>query len=268
MVFSEKLFQVFSTLIHDQFGIYISPIKKGMLQAKLNSLMRRHQLADYMDLYRLLTGPTKGEHLKDLAEVITTNKTEFFREVSHFDFIRQRLPYILNQNPRIQRDQEIRAWSAGCSTGEEPYTLAMVLLESVPTDVRIRIMATDINCQVLSKAQQGLYPADLQNKIDRYLLSKYFHRVENGLQVNDVLRRLVSFRLFNLMNRFPFRNPVDMIFCRNVMIYFDLPVQEALLAKFYEVLSPGGLLFIGHSESLSNRRHSFKYVQPTIYIKQ
>ncbi len=263
--FGDREFRQFSELVYQQFGIHLTPAKQAMLQAKLGQLLRRHGLSDYQELYRLLTGVEQQRYLVDLADVITTNKTEFFREVGHFDFIRQRMQFILQQNPRISRSQEIRAWSAGCSTGEEPYTLGMVLLESLPSEIRIRILATDINHRVLSRAQRGLYPAELEQSVGSHYLHKYFHQVDDGYQVNDVLRRVTTFRSFNLVNPLPLRDTVDIIFCRNVMIYFDQRMQEALLKRFHDALTPGGLLFIGHSESLSNRKHAFRYVQPTIY---
>lgn len=265
--FGDKEFQLFSDLIHQEFGIYLSSAKRQMLQAKLAQLMRQHNLECYSDLYKLLTGPNRQRYLIDLAAVITTNKTEFFREIAHFEFIQQNSAYILKQNRRILRRRELKAWSAGCSTGEEPYTLAMVLSESMPDEIRLRILATDISHRVLRKAQQGVYPFGIEHELNPYYLGKYFQRTEQGYQVIDQIRRLITFRSFNLKELFPLRDTVDIIFCRNVMIYFDQDGQEVLLKKFYDALSPGGLLFIGHSESLSHRKHSFRYVRPTLYMK-
>jgi len=145
--------------------------------------------------------------------------------------------------------------------------LAIVLTENLPEEVNVKILATDISSRALTAASRGAYPQRIKDEVDGYYLTRYFERSDEGFKVVGPIRDMVTVRQFNLMDIFPFKNTFDMIFCRNVMIYFDLKVQQMLLDKFYNVTAPGGLLFLGHSESLINKTHRYKYIQPTIYMK-
>jgi chemotaxis protein methyltransferase CheR len=165
------------------------------------------------------------------------------------------------------KNREIRAWSAGCSTGEEAYTLSMVLQESFP-NLDIKILATDIDQKVLKKAVSGEYGIGEADDVERYYLAKYFKKTDRSLFVCDEIKSKVTFRQFNLMNKFSFKKGFDIIFCRNVMIYFDAPTQQKILKKFYDALVPGGLLFIGHSEGITDKNPGYIYVQPTVYRKE
>ncbi|MEJ6949844.1 CheR family methyltransferase [Natronospora cellulosivora (SeqCode)] len=258
-------FNKFQKLIYDKYGIYLAPNKQQMIQGRLRKVMRVMGLADYNDLYNALINNDKKCWLYFDHEV-TTHKTDFFRENNHFQFIGEKSGEILAKNKRILFSREIRVWSAGCSTGEEPYTLAMVLKEHLPRDISIKILATDISSQVIAKAQTGIY-LQQDEQIASFYLKKYFRNKDKLLKINEEIKELITFRTFNLMDPFPFQNQFDIIFCRNVMIYFDYPVQVKLLKKFYNSLVPGALFFIGHSESLSQKQYKFKYIQPTIYSK-
>jgi chemotaxis protein methyltransferase CheR len=154
-----------------------------------------------------------------------------------------------------------------CSTGQEAYTLAIVLKEALPKDFSVKVLATDVSNRVLKVAIDGVYQEDSINDIDKSYLDRYFTKSQELFQVNDDIRKLVTFRQFNLMNQFPFSGNFDIIFCRNVMIYFNLETQKELLRKIYDCLSSGGLLFIGQSESILNKNHNFKHLKSTIYIK-
>jgi chemotaxis protein methyltransferase CheR len=252
-LFKEIHFQKYASFIYDTFGIHINQSKKDVLEIKLRKLMSKHNIDSYDQYFNILTGIRNSEFLTEFANEITVNKTDFFREINHFNFITDNLNSIIEANPRIIRKKEIRVWSAGCSTGKEPYTIAMILKEKLPDNINVRILATDISTKVLAKALHGVYPLDVKAEISSYYLAKYFSREEIQYRVCDDIKDLVTFRSFNLMNTFSFRNNFDIIFCRNVMIYFDNAVQQDLIDKFYDVLAPGGLLFIGHSESLQVR---------------
>lgn len=265
--FTEKHFKMYSEFIYEKFGIYLNSAKKQTLLIRLERLMADNQMSSYEEYLNTLKQGKNKELLAEFAEKITINKTDFFREINHFLFIKEKFDFITKNNPRILVNKEIRIWSAGCSTGEEPYTLAMVLKEFLPEDIKIKILATDISTRVLQTAQEGIYPLDIKNEVESYYLLKYFNKVEAGFQISNHIKDLVMFRLFNLMSQFQFKNTFDIIFCRNVMIYFDSSVQQNLLDKFYDVITPGGILFIGHSESLSGKKLNFKYIQPTVYMK-
>ena len=265
--FHEAQFEKFSRLIYDQLGIHINLAKQEMLKTKLDKLMRLQGIDSYDEYFQRLTRGGDPQDWIRFSDEITINKTDFFRENHHFEFIRNRLEAILEWNPRIRKGAVIRVWSAGCSSGEEPYTLAMVLREALPAGIQVKILATDLSHRVLAAAQRGSYSLPDVAVISPYYLQRYFKRRHDKWEVNREIKDLITFRQFNLMEPFPFRNTFDIIFCRNVMIYFDPRTQQNLIGRFYEVLTPGGLLFIGHSESLTNKKHHFQYLQPTIYQK-
>lgn len=244
--------------------------KKEMVQGRLKKVMQTVGLNNYDELYNAVLRNDKKSSLHFEHEV-TTHKTDFFREINHFRFLAEKMDDVLSKNKGIQKNKEIRVWSAGCSTGEEPYTIAMVLQEYLPADIEIKILATDISKQVLVTAHQGIYKED-EEQISKYFINKYFNRIDsnqnkNLIEVKDEIKKMITFRSFNLMDPFTFQNKFDIIFCRNVMIYFDNTVQRNLIKKFYNVMVSGGLFFIGHSESLSQKQHDFKYLQATIYEK-
>jgi chemotaxis protein methyltransferase CheR len=267
MSFSDKEFGKYKQLIYNDFGIYLNCAKKDTLKTKLCKLMTRNGINSYDEYYNALVTDTDNRYITEFINEITINKTDFFRENNHFDFISKKIKFILENNQRIIRNREIRVWSAGCSSGEEAYTLAFILKECLADEIKIKILATDICNKVLTVASKGVYPAKIKSEIDNYYLSKYFDRGDNNYKVAGNIKDLVTLRQFNLMSAFPFSNTFDMIFCRNVMIYFDLKVQQHLLDKFYNTITSGGLLFLGHSESLINKKHRYQYIQPTIYMK-
>jgi chemotaxis protein methyltransferase CheR len=262
---NELQFERFRVLIYENCGI--QP-KKEMIEGKLDKLMRKNSLESYEDYYRLLTNGVNKEQWSEFVDEITVHMSSFFRENNHFEFIRSQLRQIFEKNQRILKNNEIKVWSAGCSTGEEPYTLAMVFKEWLPPEITIKILATDISKKTMAAAQRGLYPATIKKEMDPYYLMEYFNRIEEDYEVKPELKALITFRLFNLMDPFPFQDTFDIIFCRNVMIYFNAEIQQKLVQKFHQVLTLGGLLFIGHSESLLNKQSGFQYLQPTVYLKQ
>lgn len=263
---NEALLNKLYNSIYDNFGIFLNDSKREMVQSKVERLIKKNNLESFEEYYALISKAT-NPYWQEFVDEITVHQTNFFRENNHFEFIRSQLRMLLENNSRITKTNEIRVWSAGCSTGEEPYTLAMVLKEWLPSEVAIKILATDVSERAIAFAQKGAYPATVKKDMDQYYLLHYFNHIEDGYEVKPELKELITFRSFNLMEPFPFQNSFDMIFCRNVMIYFDPKTQQELITKFYDVLTTGGVLFIGHSESLVNKKHNFRYLEPTTYIK-
>lgn len=243
------------------------------MQARLNKRLRATKLPDYESYYRFLTARGNTQELIQFLDCIATNLTYFFREIQHMKFLEQVLPDLLAEK-RKRRDCRLRVWSAGCSSGEEPYSLAMCILPHLDAfpECDFRILATDISTRALAVAARGIYPKEKVLKVPEPLRSRYFRphppdRAAAQYDVAQALKSIISFRRLNLKDAYPFKGPFDYIFCRNVMIYFDKWVQENLVNKMSAYLSPGGYLFVGHSESLMGLKHSLKYVRPAVYRK-
>ncbi len=255
---SDKIYQLCRINLHDG--------KKELVQARLNKRLRVLGIDTYAAYRKYVENDQTGREIIEMIDVLTTNLTFFFREPDHFDFLKTE---VLD---KLTHSSKLRIWSAGCSTGEEPYTLAIMLREHIP-HVELMdalILATDISTKVLAKAKAGKYEGTTFRNTSKTIIQKYFHPLPDkaGLyQVGPELSRLIRFRHLNLMGPWPFTGKFDVIFCRNVMIYFDKPTQQELVARYYESLRPGGYFMVGHSESLSGIKHSFKYVKPSIYIK-
>jgi chemotaxis protein methyltransferase CheR len=207
-----------------------------------------------------------------MIDSISTNLTYFFREESHFTRLSQLLPFFFENAEKQRSDPKVLVWCAGCSTGEEPYSVAMTAREALKERAgRVKILATDISTRVISHAAEGVYPLEKIKKIPPALMGKYFQRgagkMDSHFCVKKDIRDMISFKLFNLMHPPPSDVLFDVIFCRNVMIYFDKPTQQKLVGNFFNSLKKGGYFFIGHSESLTGLTHPFKYVEPSVYKK-
>jgi len=272
LAMTEKEFRRLSEFVHTECGIKLPPSKKVMVEARLQKRLRTLGMPGYHQYYEYLFSPQGlAEELVHLIDVITTNTTEFFREPRHFEVLTQEtLPTWRNQYGTARA---FHLWSAGCSTGEEPYTLAIVLSEFANQNAgfRFSILATDISTRVLSMARNGVYPEDRVGKLTldmkrRYLLRSK-DRTKRLVRLSPEVRRLVEFRRLNFMEAFAFPEPMDTIFCRNVMIYIDRATQEQLLRKFCSQLRTGGFLFIGHSESLTGMDLPLRQHAPTVYRK-
>ncbi len=259
--------------IHEACGISMPATKKTMLEARLHKRLRALGMRSFADYCTFLFGVGGLDEQAAMIDLATTNKTDFFREADHFAFLVQRvLPEWLR---RTGGGGRLTVWSAGCSTGEEPYTLAMVLNEFAGGGARFdyRVLATDISGRVLEKAQLAVYPEERAAPVPAGLKRKYLlrsrDRSEGLVRVVPELRARVRFRRLNLMaNDFGIRERIDVIFCRNVIIYFDRPTQERLLHRFCDLLPGGGHLFMGHSETLSGLGIPLTAVYPTVYRKQ
>lgn len=273
-VLQDRLFYSFSELVYRQCGINLHDGKKALLQARLNKRLRATGISSYEDYFAYITSPGNGEELVHFLDSVSTNLTYFFRESQHFSFLTEVAVPALIEEKKKERSNRIRVWSAGCSTGEEPYSLAMCILASIDSLQKwdFRILATDISTRVLEIASRGSYSDEKIQKIPSHLRNHYFHKNvdeagRNQYQVADHLKRIITFRRLNLKERFPFKGPFDYVFCRNVMIYFDKQTQETLINNIAGYLSQGGYLFVGHSESLTGLKHPLTYVRPAIYRK-
>ena len=262
---SNKDFSRLRTFIYKECGINIIDSKRTMLEARLQKRLRKLDLTSFSGYCDYLFSPNGiKEELTDMINQVTTNKTDFFREPAHFDYLRRKVL------PELSRSRStIAAWSAGCSSGEEPYTLAMVLKEF---GCNFTILGTDISTKVLDKAKLAVYDEERIDPISPELKKKYLlaskDRIKRLYRIVPELRTHVRFRRLNFMDGdFGFREPLDVIFCRNVIIYFDKPTQEKLLRKFYKCLAPDGYLFMGHSETLFGMDVPLVQAAPTIYRK-
>jgi len=257
-------FQKISDLVYRTCGINLKQGKEALVRARLMKRLRTlgiQRVDEYLDY---LENDRQGQEMGCLIDVMTTNKTSFFREGDHFAFLRETVLPGLN-------GPHLRFCSAACSSGEEPYTLAIVLREHLPGPERrdVRILATDISRRMLEKAGRAVYPGEAVGDVPAPVYRKYFipQGRSGSVQVAAEARSLVHFAYLNLLDPWPMKGRFDVIFCRNVMIYFDRTTQQTLIDRFYGVLEEGGYLFVGHSEGLSSISHRLRYMRPAVYRK-
>ena len=254
-----------------KLGINLSDVKKSLIQSRLASTLGEKGFESFTQYFDYLLQDQSGDALIQFVDKITTNHTYFMREKDHFDYLRETvLPYIYEHH---SQGGDLRLWCAGCSSGEEPYTLQMIIqdfFKDKPAKWDTQILATDISTHVLKKAIRGVYPAESLKELPSHWLHDYFSPYdEENKQVGDGIKKQITYRKFNLMDeRFPFKKPFHTIFCRNVMIYFDTDTRDRLVDKFYDATVTGGYLFIGHSESLNHKTTRYKYVKPAVYRKE
>lgn len=268
---TEKEFQLFKDIIYRQTGINMSEKKRNLIVARLSKRLRALNLNNFSEYYKYLSeNLNTGDEIINLINRITTNKTDFFRESHHFDFLLNEIFPALIRDGYTRRERRLRIWSAGCSSGEEPYSIAMTVCEAFKEERGwdIKILATDLDTEVLMKASRGAYPSQAVSPVPIGYLSKYFERTAQGYEVDQKVRSMVTFRKLNLMEpSFPMKRSFDIIFCRNVMIYFDDETKRTLLRKFYNHLNDGGFMFVGHSESLMYMKDIFRFLKHTVYQK-
>ncbi len=260
-------FERFRSLIYDESGIHFSESNRTILESRLKERLRHAGLDTIAEYYSHVR--SNGEELKVLLDAVTTNLTRFFRNAAHWQTFENYIVPNLIEDKRRRVDKNVRFWSAGCSTGEEAYTLAIELRELLPPDLSAEILASDLSLKSVLTAQQGFYPDSRMGGIPDPLLAKYFDRTEGGYQVKDALRQLIKFDYHNLKHDSGKRN-LDVVFCRNVLIYFDEAAQKAVVDRFYEAMAPHSYLFIGHSESLFGMETKFKFLKTdwaTLYTK-
>jgi len=269
---NQREFDQLSRLVFDKSGINLHEGKRELVKARLSSRLRETGLNSFQAYYDYVMREETGQELITLLDSISTNLTSFFREPAHFTLLRQELlPRLAARKGRDSR--RLWVWSAGCSTGEEPYSIALVLLESLSNIVGwdVKVLATDLSTRALDTARAGIYRAERLATVPRELLQRYFQRGvkewAGHYRVKQEVRRLIEFRRANLLELPPLLGPFELIFCRNVMIYFNTETQAKAISLLRDRLQPDGCLFIGHSESLARIQHQLRYLKPAVYVK-
>lgn len=270
---SEREFDLFRRLVREHSGITLGDAKRSLVASRLNKRLRRLQLSSFSDYYQIVRRDPK--ELVTMLDLITTNKTEFFRDPEQFEFLREEYIPDLIRRTAGSGGGTIRVWSAACSSGEEPYSIAMCFaeafekMEAVPAE----IIATDLSSRMLVRAEAGIYEMARLDVLSREQLRKYFLKGtgsnEGMAQVKPCLKRMITFQRLNLhSSAYAFREPFDIVFCRNVLIYFAPEAQRSLLTRIRGWIRPGGLLFTGRSESLHALSHLFDFVRPSVYVRK
>ena len=267
---TKKEFAALADFIKSNYGIYLIEEKMTLVNGRLNNVLLEDGFGTFTDYFNYLISDRTGQAAIQLMNKITTNHTFFMREADHFYYYRDTILPQLYQNVK---EKDLRVWCAACSTGEEAYTLAMLQDELFGREKPLwdtKVLATDISEKVLTIAKQGIYDNEHMASLPKQWKLNYV-KPNNGISsvITDKIKQEVIFRRFNLMeNTFPFKKKFHVIFCRNVMIYFDKETKTTLVNKFYEHMEPGGYLFIGHSESLIRDTTKFKYIMPSVYRKE
>jgi chemotaxis protein methyltransferase CheR len=268
--FSDADFRSLAELARAHTGIALTESKRNLVYSRLSRRLRTLGLTSFREYRELLQSPDGEEEIERFINSISTNLTKLFRESHHFEHLRTHVAAQFAQAERLRRGGRLRIWSAGCSTGEEPYTIASVLLREMPDIARhdVRILATDIDTEVLGRAARGEYPIGAADDVPgayRELILSEVDAAATKFVMRRELRDLIRFRRLNLMDAWPFSGHFDVVFCRNVMIYFDGPTKTRLIERFIDKLKPGGWLYIGHSESLLGLHSKLELVGRTIY---
>lgn len=269
---TEAEFQRLVKYMYDSFGINLSA-KKVLVQGRLGNMLNERGFKSYNEYLDTVLSDSTGAEVTTILNKLTTNHTFFMREPEHYTFLKDTiLPYMVKT---CEKDHILRIWSAACSSGEECYTTAMLIdqyfgAEKAKWDTRI--LATDISQNVIGKAKAGIYSEEGMKGLSNDWKTRYFNNLGNGkYEICQGIKDEVIFKTFNLMDPMPDKykkKPFDLIFCRNVMIYFDQPTKQALVNRFYDVVKPGGYFYIGHAESVSRQETKFDYIQPAIYRRK
>ena len=265
--FQEEDFQALRALVKSLTGIHLTEQKRELVYGRLTRRLRALRLRSFAEYRELLSRDER--ELAELCNAITTNLTSFFREPHHFQYLREQwLAPLAAEECGARR---LRIWSAACSSGEEPYSIAMTVLENLPSPERwdVRILATDLDSEVLERAQRGVYPLERLNGVSAERQARFFHELREGRtagrQIASEVAALVKFKQLNLMQSLPMKGPLDVVFCRNVVIYFDKDTQRDLFARISRLQRSGDLLFLGHSESLFKVSESYALIGKSIY---
>ncbi len=268
--FTARDFNDIRELVSHNTGIVLSDAKQDMVYSRLAKRLRKLGLKSFKDYCELIKS-SNNEEIGHFVNAVTTNLTSFFRENHHFEYLTNTLIPELLSNQAGQK--QLRIWSSGCSTGEEPYSIAMALKEALAShpEYDVKLLATDLDTNVLDTACHGIYSEDRVNGISNQRLKRWFLKGKNNsadkVKISSELQDMITFRQLNLMAEWPMRGLFDIIFCRNVVIYFDKPTQRLLFDRYADILVPGGYLFIGHSETLYNVTDRFELIGNTIYRK-
>lgn len=266
---SDREYRIIRDTVYQRVGINLTEEKRSLIVGRLQKIVKSHGFTTFREYCAYLDEEKSGIAVDELVNRISTNHTYFYREKDHFDFFRNHaLPEVIERLKQQGRN-DLRVWCAASSTGEEAYTLVMLMMEHLGTSYGFwdaGILATDISARALGIAKEGIYLDEQVQRLPPSLKNTYFTKIDaDRWQVIDRVKREVTFRRFNLINQeFPFKKPFDIIFCRNVMIYFDQPTRNALIDRMHRFTNPGGYFFIGHSESLG-RTSPYRYILPAVY---
>lgn len=266
---SDREFARVKARVHAEAGIALSDAKRTLVISRLAKVLRALRIGSFDDYLDFLEDEGTAKDRQDFVNALTTNLTRFFREEHHFQHLAGYVRELMARPPRRGKDGKprLRIWSAGCSTGQEAYTIALTLLDAFP-DLRrwdFRILATDIDTNVVARAATGTYPIGELNGLTRDRAGLFDRNEDGTIQVPDVARSVISFKPLNLLAEWPMKGPFDAIFCRNVTIYFDKATQGRLFARLGKMLAPGGFLYIGHSENVGSGGEGFRLVGKTVY---
>lgn len=265
-----KEFKKLADYIKTNYGIHLKEEKQALVTGRLHNVLIENNFSSFSDYYDYIISDKTGNAANTLINKITTNHTFFMREVDHFYYLRDK---ILSYLKKVEKDKDLRIWSAGCSTGEEPYTIAMIIDEFFGKEKMwwdTKVLATDISSKVLDIAVKGIYKNEEMDTLPSVWKLNYFKKYDDGNSILvDKIKNEVIYRKLNLMDEaFPFKRKFHVIFCRNVMIYFDAKTKIELVNRFYDMTEQGGYLFIGHSESLNREETRYKYIMPAVYRKE
>nr|MBP3598839.1 protein-glutamate O-methyltransferase CheR [Eubacterium sp.] len=266
---TEVEFYQIATFLKDRYGIDMSA-KKEIMNGRLENYLRAGRWKDYTEYFRAVQQDETGELEKELVNLLTTNHTYFMREFEHFDFLREEvLPWLRQKE---SRNRDLCIWCGASSTGEEPYTLAMLMLDFFGLEHDswdTKVLATDISTEVLQQALSGIYRKEQVMDLPGNWRRRFFRELRDGqqVQVTEEVKKEVIFRQFNLMDPFPFRRKMHIVFLRNVMIYFDQDTKRELVQKVYDAMEPGGYLFVGRTETIDRGETPFQMIQPSIFRK-
>jgi len=263
-----KILNQLRDLVYQKSGIKLDSSKESLIRARIGKRMRSLGIYSYEDYLKKVIDDKSEDEVVHLLDVISTNVTSFFRGMDHFGILSNLIKDWVSSGQK-----SFKIWSSACSSGEEPYSIAMTVLNSIESSITCKILATDISTKVLQKAQDGIYEQDKVEQIPKIMKDKYLEIVNGSekmlYQVKPCLKQMITFKRLNLSEiPFPMRGPIDVVFCRNVMIYFDAKTRQNLVSEIHRLLKPNGYLFIGHAESLIGTSVGFKIVRPSIYVKE
>jgi chemotaxis protein methyltransferase CheR len=264
---TDEEFRLFSRVIYDQSGIHFSAANRSILESRLKERLRIAKLEKLRQYYDLINRD-EGE-LRVLLDSVTTNLTRFFRNTAHFQAFENHVLVDILRHKGLSGQRTLRVWSAGCSTGEEPYSIAMVMHDKMPAGFVSEIIASDLSLKSLLVAQEGFYPESRLAGVPENYLDRYFERKTDGFVVSPQIRKMIKFDYHNLKHESGLRG-LDIVFCRNVLIYFDAEAQKAVVRRFFQSMNSYSYLFIGHSESLFGMDTGFEFVRTewsTLYRK-
>lgn len=270
---SHEEFKKLTSLVHSLTGIVLGDHKKDMLYGRLARRLRELGMDSFSQYCALLDSKSAAQETGFLVNAITTNLTKFFRESHHFDNLTEYLKQISQDRNRLANDRNLLIWSAGCSSGEEPYSIASTILTKAPSlgSWNTRILATDLDTNMLDRGKSGVYKLDSLNGVPdeyQYVLKENSTAKNGMLYIKERAKELVHFKQLNLLHQWPMKQKYDVIFCRNVLIYFDGATKDDLVRRYTDMLKPNGMLFLGHSESLHHKPDNLRLIGKTSYVKE